>query len=334
MDQRAALKWVQKYIHLFGGDATQVTLTGQSAGGSSIQYHSIAYSGSKPEENNLFVRGNVQSPGTLTEYPKYAKISANLFLQAAGVTSVDAARELSTDVLMKANVAAQAQTPFNVAYFAPIVDGNLVPDIPSRAYNDGKFIKSLSFLASNEQNEARLLGNQSVSTNADFDNWVSVTFPYTSPPQRSYISNTLYPPVYDGSHTYTNPYERNQLATKEYLISCNTFSIARAYNYQTHNYIFGFPPAIHSQDLAYTYYPTGAIPEFYPSLAVTLQSYITGFVLTGNPDSNPGLPDFPVVTQNGHAINFTTTGIKQVTSDAFNARCEFWASGDYFPKAN
>ena len=334
LDQRAALKWVQKYIHLFGGDPSQVTLTGQSAGGSSIQYHSIAYGGSKPEENNLFIRGNLQSPGTLTEYPNYAKLSANLFLKAAGVTSVDAARKLSTDVLMSANAAAQAQTPFNVAYFAPVVDGDLVPDTPPRAYVNGKFIKGLSFLASNEQNEARLLGNQSIATNADFNNWVSVTFPYATTQQRKYIINTLYPPVYDGSHTYINPYERNELATKEYLISCNTYSIARAYNYQTHNYIFGFPPAIHSQDLAYTYYPTGAIPDFHTDLAITLQKYITGFVLTGNPNSDPGIPNLPVVTENGHAINFTDSGIKQVTSDAFNKRCEFWASGSYFPNVS
>ena len=34
-DQRMLLKWVQKYIHEFGGDAGHVTLGGASAGGGS-----------------------------------------------------------------------------------------------------------------------------------------------------------------------------------------------------------------------------------------------------------------------------------------------------------
>ena len=173
-----------------------------------------------------------------------------------------------------------------------MVDGDLVPGIRPRAYKNGKCIKDLYILTSNGQNEAQLLKNQSFSTNADFDNWVSVTFLYTSRQQHDHIISALYLPIYNGSHVYIHDYERNEPARKDFLISCNIYSIARAYNNQTHIYIFGFPPAIHPQDLAYTYYATGAIPEFFTALVVTLQSYITGLNLTGNLNSNPSLPYF------------------------------------------
>jgi carboxylesterase type B len=37
LDLVLALRWVQKYISLFGGDPVQVTVVGQSAGGAATQ---------------------------------------------------------------------------------------------------------------------------------------------------------------------------------------------------------------------------------------------------------------------------------------------------------
>lgn len=34
-----ALQWVQQYIHLFNGDNTRVTMSGESAGGGSVMLH-------------------------------------------------------------------------------------------------------------------------------------------------------------------------------------------------------------------------------------------------------------------------------------------------------
>lgn len=55
-DQQLALNWVQKNIAFFGGDPNQVTLFGQSAGGTSIRGHLVA-----PSSGGLFHRAIIQS---------------------------------------------------------------------------------------------------------------------------------------------------------------------------------------------------------------------------------------------------------------------------------
>jgi carboxylesterase type B len=46
-DQHFSLKWVQKYIHLFGGDPSKVTIAGESAGGGSVMLQAMAYGGNE-----------------------------------------------------------------------------------------------------------------------------------------------------------------------------------------------------------------------------------------------------------------------------------------------
>lgn len=38
-----ALQWVQQYIHLFNGDASRVTIAGESAGAGSVMLLGMAY---------------------------------------------------------------------------------------------------------------------------------------------------------------------------------------------------------------------------------------------------------------------------------------------------
>lgn len=45
LDQTFALQWVQSYIGLFGGNASQVTISGESAGGGAVMLQSMAFGG-------------------------------------------------------------------------------------------------------------------------------------------------------------------------------------------------------------------------------------------------------------------------------------------------
>lgn len=60
-DQRLALQWIQKYIHLFGGDADRVTVMGESAGGGSIMHQITAFGGLQGPAP--FQQAILQSPG-------------------------------------------------------------------------------------------------------------------------------------------------------------------------------------------------------------------------------------------------------------------------------
>nr|XP_014292970.1 esterase FE4-like [Halyomorpha halys] len=55
-DQVLAKKWVQKNIHLFGGDPNSVTLVGESAGAGSAYHHTVS-----PMSRGLFHRAIAES---------------------------------------------------------------------------------------------------------------------------------------------------------------------------------------------------------------------------------------------------------------------------------
>ena len=92
-DQIAALQWVRDNIKTFGGDATKVTIAGQSAGAMSVQALLVS-----PLAERLFRSAIIQSPAPRTNgnYTPLATAeqSSVAALASAGITSIAAARAL------------------------------------------------------------------------------------------------------------------------------------------------------------------------------------------------------------------------------------------------
>ena len=59
-DQRLALEWIQRHISQFGGDPSQVTISGESSGGQSVITQMVAFGG---KTSTPFKRGIAQSIG-------------------------------------------------------------------------------------------------------------------------------------------------------------------------------------------------------------------------------------------------------------------------------
>ena len=154
MDQIAALQWVQRNIAAFGGDPTNVTIFGESAGGEAVNAMLVS-----PIAHGLFAKAITESgggrslPGSLSwpqlrGGPASAEARGKAWAVSVGVGGDDPAalRALPAEVVLKGS--------FGPVLPAPMIDGKVVPERIEAAMADGHHAVVPFLVGSNSEEES------------------------------------------------------------------------------------------------------------------------------------------------------------------------------------
>lgn len=160
MDQIAALQWIQRNIHVFGGDPGRITIFGQSSGGTSVWALMMS-----PLAKGLFHRA-IDMSGSYVFNASLEKAERDnlVFLNRTGCRDADCLRGLTISQVLKAipwqdypSWAADAlvDLPVKGEFVGPVavVDGHVIPGPPFQMWESGSGFNDVPFLVGTTEQE-------------------------------------------------------------------------------------------------------------------------------------------------------------------------------------
>jgi para-nitrobenzyl esterase len=308
-DMIAGLEWVKANIAAFGGDASNVTIFGESAGGIAV-----SMLGASPAAKGLFAKAISESGGNFAP-PRHAaeggqqtptlavaeQGGVNLFAKL-GVTSLADARKLSADQVQK------VLPPGLGGGFWPNFDGDVLPTDQYMLYSAGKFNDTPVLIGTNSDEGALFVQDGAGITPAGFEKQIHDGF---------------------GEHAdeilAANPHATDAQALqatrnmfRDSTFAWSTWAWARLQSSKgkgtTYVYYFDHRTpqspngASHAAELGYVFRnlggsgPVGA-PNRAEDVAMSdlVSSYWTNFAKTGDPNG-AGLPKWPAFTAGSQQV--------------------------------
>jgi para-nitrobenzyl esterase len=334
MDQQAALRWVQRNIAAFGGDPGNVTIFGQSGGGSSVTSNLQS-----PLSKGLFHRAIVES-GVRIEYVSLeARTKAAMDMAIAAGCADQSAKCLRA--LTPEQILAHGAGIIRLVTVFPSPDGIVITHPAAEAFSQGFFnhVPIMAGLVSEEQAYFLPETNSHVPlTAADFDAYAGS---FGSQFKERLLKK--YP-----LESYPSP-SLAEIAMAQGQKSCTARFMAQSWSKYVPVYTYEFQErtapsyfepvsypmrAFHTSELQYLFplfhggqgtpHPLNKQQEH---LSDILVDYWTTFARDGAPNApdKPHLPDWPrysADTDNIQAIDLASQ--KQVGGYGKMYDCEFW----------
>ncbi|KAM0335174.1 hypothetical protein ACHAQA_000215 [Verticillium albo-atrum] len=368
-DQRHFLEFAQKHLGSFGGDVSEVTLGGLSAGGHSVGIHHFGNYG-ETAGKALFARIVYQS-GSVTSrafpnatYPLY-QTQLDEFLTAVGckdalaksneaalkclrLAPIDKVRESSLGVFAKYNAA--VTWPFQ-----PVSGGPLFEKRGSQSGYDETFFK-VPVISTTSTNEGKAFVPGTLETEKQFIDYLSNGSPALTKEDLALLSS-LYPdPATDPNSPYTGSsnstqFERLAAAWSDYAYICP----GQETSYRTHK--AGVPVWKLRWNTPNRTPPWAGVPHAtdassiwaestveFPETAEALHGYIASFVLTGDPNvlRLPETPEWPAYEPAGYGLEseaplqvvVNPDGVAVEKDDTRREGCLFWRDPERSTRLN